>query len=181
MLANRALVFTTFTVLICSSSVLPAQDSQDLGPVVIEETGGPNAPTPEPELTEEEKKAQQRITIPIPVGQDARGLKIPSFNSVGVLQMEFSAAEALRVDEEIVKLDDVAIELFDDEGASNFRIEMVAAEFDLETQILSTNQPFTVRRTDFKLEGENVKFDTSTRKGHVEGKVRMYIYDKNAL
>lgn len=181
MWANKALILTILTALNCGSAALLAQDNQDLGPVVIEEAAGPDDAAPVPEVATDVEEAKQRITIPIPVGQDARGLKIPSFNAVGVLEMEFSAAEALRIDEEIVKLDDVSIELFDDEGGSEFRIEMVAAEFDLETQILSTREPFTVKRADFMLEGANVKFDTGTRKGHVEGKVRMYIYDKEAL
>jgi len=182
MLANKALILSVLTAMAVTIYPVSAQEDQDLGPVVIEESAASEGDEKQPDAAAEEAEAEnRRITIPIPVGQDARGLNIPSFNSVGVLQMEFSAAEALRIDEEIVKLDDVAIELFDDEGESEFRIEMVAAEFDLETQILSTQEPFVVRRADFKLEGENVKFDTGTRKGHIEGKVKMYIYDKEAL
>jgi lipopolysaccharide export system protein LptC len=48
--------------------------------------------------------------------------------------------------------------------------------FDLQSRILSSADPVTIRRTDLEVTGSNMTFDTQTRQGKFTGPTRMLIY-----
>jgi hypothetical protein len=122
------------------------------------------------------------LTIPVPAGQTVKGIKIPYFDLAGKLRMQFFADEALRIDDQRVKMSRLRVELMGEEGTDeNLVIDLPASELDLTTQVISSSDPVKITRSDFELEGASMEFDTRTRKGVMRGKVRMQIFDRKKL
>jgi len=118
----------------------------------------------------------------VPQGQTVKGIKIPYFDLQGKLRMQFFADEALRIDEEHVKMARLRVELFGADGTGeDLVIDLPASELDLRTQIISSTDPVKLSRSDFTLDGASMEFDTRTRKGVLRGKVRMQIFDRKKL
>jgi lipopolysaccharide export system protein LptC len=69
------------------------------------------------------------------------------------------------------------IETFDEDGKPEMTINLPRSIMDLQTQIISTQSGVLIKRSDFELTGQNMEFNTDTRAGHLEGKVRMLIYN----
>ncbi len=119
--------------------------------------------------------------IPIPVNHDAKGVKIPSYDPAGKLQMYFNIDTAFRVDERHLKMANLKIETFDEAGKSDMLIDMPASMLDLKTRIISSVDPVTIHRADFEVVGGNMTFNTQTRQGKFEGPVRMLIFNHEDL
>ena len=160
-----------------ASAGIAQESGRGKGPVVVE-SPTPSEPTTEEAVAQTKMKEERPpIQLPIPVGQEVKGIKIPHFTPEGKLQMEFVAGDARRESETEVFLTNLRIEFFDDTGKSDMLVELPVAVLDLKTQVLSSEQPFTLQRSDFLLRGEKVQFDTRTREGRMTGKVKMTIYD----
>jgi len=56
-------------------------------------------------------------------------------------------------------------------------IEMPNSMFDLNTRVFSSEDPVTIRRTDFEVTGAHMTFDTQTRLGKFVGPVRMLVFN----
>jgi len=137
---------------------------------------GEAAPAASPDAT------PRPISIPIPTGQTVKGIKIPYFDLEGRLRMQFHAEEALRLDEQSVQFARLTVEMKEGkEGDENLFIDLPASKLDLTTQVITSADPVTIRRSDFSLEGETMEFDTRTRRGVLRGKVRMQIFDRKKL
>jgi len=126
-----------------------------------------------------DKNADKGIDIPIPINHEAMGVRIPVYNPEGTLQMIFESEVAFRVDAQQLRLTQLKIETYDDDGKSEMSIDMPNSLFNLKTYILSSADPVTIRRTDMELTGSNMTFDTQTRQGKFTGPVRMLIYNLN--
>jgi lipopolysaccharide export system protein LptC len=48
---------------------------------------------------------------------------------------------------------------------------------DLNTRVLTSKTNVTIKRSDFEVTGDAMQFDTKTKNGRVEGRVRMLIYN----
>jgi len=136
------------------------------------------SPTPTPAETPD-KNADKGFDIPIPINHEAMGVRIPVYNPEGTLQMIFESEVAFRVDAQQLRLTQLKIETYDDDGKSDMLIDMPNSLFNLKTRILSSDDPITIRRNDLELTGSNMKFDTQTRQGKFTGPVRMLIYNLN--
>lgn len=124
--------------------------------------------------------APKPMEIPVPQGHDAKGLKIPYFDGEGKLQMIFTIGVASRIDETHVRMTDLDVETFDDEGQHEMNIDLPTSVLDTETNVLSTKQHVTIKRADFELTGETMEFNTKTKQGGLGGNVRMLIYNLEA-
>jgi hypothetical protein len=124
------------------------------------------------------KKDGAIFSIPIPVGHDGRGIKLPSFNAEGKLLMNFAIESAKRVDDNHLEMTNVQVETYADDGAPELFIDLTTAILDLNTRIVTSNEPTTVRRSDFEITGETMQFNTRTREGRFRGNVRMLIYNR---
>lgn len=117
----------------------------------------------------------------IEVGQDARGLRFPVFDEAGALQMYFVIDVAKRIDMNHMEMSKVELQTFDNQKNQDMQIEMKNAILDLNTRVVTTEQPVRIVRADFELTGDRAYYDTVNGNGKVAGKVRMLIFDRTGM
>lgn len=122
------------------------------------------------------QQASQAINIPIPIGHDAKGVKLPYYGENGKLQMNFSIDSAFRLDANRLQMKMVKMETYGEDGKPEMSIEMPASILDLTTRIVTSDEPVVIRRPEFEITGETMQFDTRTKSGKITGKTRMLIY-----
>ena len=132
---------------------------------------------PKSESTPVPEKAPGKISVPVPPGHDAKGLVIPIRNSDGVIQMRFTMEIGARTDLNHMDMTTLLIETFDEQGKPEMSVDLPRSMLNLETQIITTEAGVLIKRSDFELTGQKMEFNTETRAGHLEGKVRMLIYN----
>ena len=120
------------------------------------------------------------LNIPIPPGHTAEGVVFPVFDK-GRLQMNLKMEVAKRLDNTHMEATALNIETFDENGKSEMQIDMPRSVLDLNTKIVTSNVPVTIRRADFEVTGETMTFNTETRYGKMIGKVRMLIFNHDAV
>jgi lipopolysaccharide export system protein LptC len=117
----------------------------------------------------------------IPVGHSAKGITLPYFDDHGKLQMKFKIQIANRIDNEHLEMSSVHVETFDDAGKSAMTIDLPSSVLDLNTRIVSSNEPVKIKRWDFEIVGDSMQFDTQKRQGKFTGNVRMLIYNRDEM
>ena len=117
------------------------------------------------------------VPVPIPVGHGAKGVKLPYFDGNGKLQMDFSIESAYRIDADHLQMKLVKMQTYDETGKMEMMIELPSSSLDLTTRIVTSDEPVTIRRSDFEITGETMVFDTQTKSGKLVGKVRMLIFN----
>ena len=134
------------------------------------------------ELWADKPKAERKIDIPIPIGHDAKGLRLPMRNEQGRLQFILDVEHVLRVDQANVQMHNSIIQTYDDQtGAPSAKIELVNSVMNTETNIITTQDPVVITRDDFRLTGDGAVFNTKTRQGKVIKNVRLIIYNRDEL
>lgn len=139
-------------------------------PVRLSAQEAPASPVPSQEK-------QGKIDIPVPMGQEIKGIKIPSFNDKGELTMEFQAETAMKEQEHLLKMKNLTIIVIDPDDKTRTDVHMEDAVFNLDTRILSTKNQTIIRRDDAEIIGDSAEFDTKTRFSRMEGNVKMTISD----
>jgi hypothetical protein len=134
------------------------------------------------ELPADKPKSDRKIDIPIPVGHDAKGLRLPMRNEQGKLQFVLDVEKVRRVDQANVEMHNSVIQTYDDQtGAQSAKIEMIDSVMNTETNVITTHDPVIVSREDFRLTGDSAVFNTKTRQGKVIKNVRLIIYNRDEL
>ena len=134
------------------------------------------------QLLADKPKSDRKIDIPIPVGHDAKGLRLPMRNDQGKLQFVLDVEKVRRVDQANVEMHNSVIQTYDDQtGARSAKIEMIDSVMNTETNVLTTHDPVIVSRDDFRLTGDSAVFNTKTRQGKVIKNVRLIIYNRDEL
>jgi len=123
----------------------------------------------------------KHLDIPIPINYAAKGLRIPSRDGNGQVRMFFNIDATLRVDDGHLRMTGLRIETYDDAGKPDLNIDMPISLLDLKTNLISSTDPVTIRRADFKITGANATFDPQSRQGKFSGPVRMLIFNRAAL
>lgn len=116
------------------------------------------------------------LDVPIPPGQGAKGLTFP-YREDGKLKMFFNVEEMFRTDLDHLQMTNAKIQTFDEDGKPDMTVLLPISKLDLNTRVLSSEQPFLVRGQNFSLVGEKLQLDTTVRHGIVKGKVKMIIFD----
>jgi hypothetical protein len=124
---------------------------------------------------------QSLTNIPLPIGQQAKGVVLPDIDGEGHLRGRFEAATAQRIDEEHVGFQNLKITTYTPENRPDLRIDMHTSVLDLKTRILSSQERTTIQRADFNIAGDSLQFDTNTRTGRLIGNVKMVITDQSHL
>jgi len=125
---------------------------------------------------------EQNLTnIPLPVGQEAKGLVLPDFDGQGHLRGKFEAGTARRIDQEHMGFEHLKITTYTPDNQPDLQIAMPTSVLDLKTRVLSSQERTTVQRSDFNIIGDSVVFDTNTRTGRLVGNVKMVITDQSHL
>jgi len=129
------------------------------------------------ELKEDGEKQPSKLVIPLPKGQDSKGVTIPYTDGSGKKTMVFKIGIGTRIDEEHVKMKDLLIETFDEAGTQEMTITLPNSLLDMTTRTITGDESVTVSRSDFQITGKNMEFNTESRKGWIKGDVKMIIYD----
>ncbi|SRR5581483_482502 len=122
-----------------------------------------------------------KFNIPIPVGHSAEGITLPYFDEHGKLQMNFKIESATRSDNDHLQMMQAQVETYDQDGKMEMHIDMPRSVLDLNTKIVTSDIPVTIRRSDFEVTGDTMRFNTETRAGVMIGKVRMLIYNRDEM
>jgi hypothetical protein len=113
--------------------------------------------------------------IPLPIGQEAKGIVLPDYNLEGQLQARFEAASAKRISENELQFTGLKVTTFTPENTPDILIDVPSSVLDIETRVITARERTTVRRGDMNIAGDSVTFDTNTRQGTFVGNVKMVI------
>jgi hypothetical protein len=134
------------------------------------------SPSPSPRKSDDKETKPGALTrIPLPIGQEAKGLVLPDFDTDGRLRARFEAGTAKRLDTENVEFKSLKMTTFTEQNTPDLLIEMPLSTLNLETQVIASRERTTVSRTDFTISGDAMSFDTVGRKGTLVGNVKMVI------
>jgi len=156
--------------------------------VVAAEKKGPKSegksPTPsaigEPKKKPPRPKPEEGIKdVPIASGHDAKGLVLPDFDRQGRMRGKLQAGVTRRLDDQNIEFLGVKFTTFTAETEKpDLEISMDKSVFNLKTQLLTSNVRSTVKRADFEVAGDTMKFEMVTRLGTLEGNVKMVVRGK---
>ena len=132
---------------------------------------------PDDRSAEGGEKQPSKLVIPLPKGQDSKGVTIPIPDASGKKNMVFKIGVGTRVDDDHVKMSDLFIETFSETGDKEMTVTLPGATLDLGTRTIAGNQSVTINRSDFQITGQTMEFNTESRKGWIKGDVKMIIYD----
>ena len=134
-----------------------------------------STPTPGPSGTPAPK-----FNVPIPIGHDAEFVKLPYFDR-GRLQMYFNIQRAFRQDLNHLQLTGAYMQTFDEHQAPDANVTITQGLLNLDTRVVTSDVPVTVRRSDFQLVGRKMVFNTQTKVGHFTGGVHMIIFNRSEM
>ena len=142
--------------------------------------------TPKPEVETKSKtkirpKPEEGVTnVPIVAGHDAKGLVLPDFDLQGRLRGKLEAGVTRRLDEEHVEFKGMKFTTFLPETETpDLQIIMSTSVFNLKTQVLNSAERTTIKRSDFEITGDKMQFEMLTRKGTLDGNVKMVVRGKS--
>jgi hypothetical protein len=117
--------------------------------------------------------------VPIPAGHDAKGLVLPDFDVHGHLRGKLLAGVTRRIDDQNVQFLGVKFTTFaPGTDKPDLEISMDKSIFNLKTQVITADVRSTVKRADFEVAGDTMKFEMLTRLGTLEGNVKMVVRGK---
>jgi Lipopolysaccharide-assembly, LptC-related len=136
--------------------------------------------TPTPQKKPARPKPAEGIKdVPIPEGHDARGLILPDYDLQGRLRGKLQAGVTRKIDPENIEFHGVKFTTFIPETETpNLDITVDTAVFNLKTQVLTSNVRSTVKRSDFEVSGDRMRFEMLTRQSTIEGNVKMIVHGK---
>ena len=156
--------------------------------VVAAEKKGPKSegksPSPAATATPRQKPARPKPEegikdVPIASGHDAKGLVLPDFDLQGRMRGKLQAGVTRRLDDQNIEFLGVKFTTFTPETETpDLEISMDKSVFNLKTQLLTSNVRSTVKRSDFEVAGDSMKFEMVTRLGTLEGNVKMVVRGK---
>jgi hypothetical protein len=121
-----------------------------------------------------------KIDLPVPIGHEVKGLRVPVRNEEGKMEMQFDMETATRLDEQNVEMHTVTIQTYNQQtGKQDAKIELQTSMMNLDTNVITTKEPICITREDFVLTADGGEFNSKTRQGRVVGNVHLVIYNRN--
>ena len=122
----------------------------------------------------------RRIELPVPIGHDVKGLRLPIRNDQGKVEMLFDMESARRLDEQNIEMHTVTIQTFNQQTFKpDAKIDLESSTMNLDTEVITTKKPVRITRDDFVLTAESGEFNSKTRQGAVFGNIHLVIYNRN--
>ncbi len=118
-----------------------------------------------------------KLNLPLVAGHPATGLKIPYTDGKGKLQMIYYIGTATRLNEDLVDMKDSKVETYNDEGEVEMTVDLPVSQLNLNTKIVTSDTKTTIKREDFTVTGDSVKFNTVSKQAALVGHVHMIVYD----
>lgn len=125
-------------------------------------------------------KEKDRLDLPVPKGQPQKGLRIPIYSPDGKLMMSFQIGVAEVVDADNIKMGELRLETFKENGEHEFDIDLPDSVFNAKTKELTSKAHVKIKRHDFEITGNSMTFNTQTKVGTFGDGVKMVIYDARA-
>lgn len=152
-----------------------------LGWVCVGVAASISSPSPTASARASAKGEFNLTNLPLPIGQEAKGLVLPEFNLDGRLVGRVEAATARRTDQEHILFGGIKLVTFTEAGAADLQIEMSESVLNLKTRVVTSSRRTTVSRVDLTVAGDAFEFDTVSRLGKLTGNVKMVIIGKEHL
>ncbi|MDQ6622741.1 MAG: hypothetical protein M3Y86_04555 [Verrucomicrobiota bacterium] len=132
--------------------------------------------SPSPTGTPKKRPSPASLTnIPLPVGQQAKGLVLPDFDMEGHMRARFEAGTARRIDTEHMEFTALKMITYTPQNTTDMLIEMPTSTMDLTSRVIQSHARTTVKRSDFTISGDTMRFDTIARQGTLVGNVKMIL------
>ena len=125
-------------------------------------------------------KEKERLDLPVPKGQPQKGLRIPIHSPDGKLMMSFQIGVAEVVDADNIKMGELRLETFKENGEHEFDIDLPDSVFNAKSKELTSKAKVTVKRHDFEITSNSVTFNVETRSGKFGDGVKMIIFEARA-
>jgi lipopolysaccharide-assembly LptC-related protein len=130
-------------------------------------------------VSAEEPAQGRKIELPVPIGHEIKGLRIPVRNDEGKMEMQFNMESATRLNDQDVEMHIAIIQTYDQQTEKpDAKIELKTAVINLDTNVIKTSDPVRVSREDFVLTADGGEFNSQLRKGRVVGEVHLIIYNR---
>jgi hypothetical protein len=124
----------------------------------------------------------RKLDIPVPIGHEVKGLHLPLRNNEGKLDILFDIETATRLDAQNVQMHTASIQTYNQQTSEpEVKIDLRNSTMDLDNNLIRSNEPVVITRSDFRLTGDGLEFNSKTRQGRVTGNIRMLIYNRNEL
>ncbi len=130
-------------------------------------------------IAADDKNEDDVINVPIPVGKDAMGLRIPLYDQKGNLTMTLDVQRAQKIDENSMLMEGALVQTFKGNEEPDLRISLPKSVIDLRTRVVTSKSPVTIEREDFSLTGDAMEFYLKSKKGRVMRNVKMLIYNRD--
>jgi hypothetical protein len=128
----------------------------------------------------EEPEQGRRIQLPVPIGHEVKGLRVPVRNDEGKMEMQFDMESAKRLNDQDIEMHRAIIQTYDQQTAKlDAKIELKTAVMNLDTNVIKTSDPVRVSREDFVLTADGGEFNSKLRQGRVLGDIHLIIYDRD--
>lgn len=177
------MLFPTFRSPVTACAVIIVLSAAVAHPIrTIAQQPSPAAATPAASASPAAPKDKGlNFSIPLPIGETTREIKIPERGPTGQAISQLMAVSAKRLDEDRVMMEKLVIDLYKPDGRSDYRIVLPTSVFNLKTRIISSDEPASITTPDFELSGEKMQFDTAARTGKFSGWVYMKIHNAKDL
>jgi Lipopolysaccharide-assembly, LptC-related len=127
-------------------------------------------------------KAEHKMEIPIPIGRDVIGLRLPVRNEQGKMQFMVEIQKATRLDQVNIAMQTATLQTYDEQTAApGAKVELQRGVLNTETNIVTSHDPVVVTRDDFRLTGDGLIFNTKTRQGKVVKNIKLIIYNRDEM
>jgi hypothetical protein len=131
-------------------------------------------------VSAEEPVPARRIQLPVPIGHEIKGLRVPVRNDDGKMEMQFNMESATRLNDQDVEMHTAIIQTYNQQTEKpDAKIELKTAVMNLDTDIIKTSDPVRVSREDFVLTADGGEFNSKLRQGRVIGEVHLIIFNRD--
>jgi hypothetical protein len=131
-------------------------------------------------VSAQEPAQGRKIELPVPIGHEVKGLRVPVRNDEGKMEMQFDMESAKRLNDQDIEMHTTVIQTYDQQTAKpDAKIELKTAVMNLETNVIKTTDPVKVSREDFVLTADGGEFNSKLRQGRVLGEVHLIIYNRD--
>jgi hypothetical protein len=133
-------------------------------------------------LADDDSAQSRRIDLPVPIGHDVKGLRLPIRNDQGKVDMQFDIESARRIDDQNIEMHTVTIQTYNQQTFKpDAKIDLESSTMNLDTEVILTKEPVRITRDDFFLTADSGEFNSKTRHGAVFGNIHLVIYNRNDL
>lgn len=124
----------------------------------------------------------RRLDLPVPIGHEVKGLHLPVRNNEGKMDILFDIETATRLDAQNVQMQTASIQTYNQQTSQpEVKIDLRNSTMNLDNNVIRSNEPVVITRSDFKLTGDGLEFNSKTRHGRVTGNIHMLIFNRNEL